>query len=101
MALVRLRDEDPGLAGLNAMWVAPAARGTGAAQLLCDACAAWASEHGCEELIVGLFSGNVRARRAYEAAGFVLVEDRTWTRPDGATFDVQRMTRLLPGAKAN
>lgn len=95
MALVRVTDEDPGVAALNGMWVAPEIRGSRAAKLLCDACAAWAAEHDCAELILGIFTANVRARRAYEAAGFVVSEDRTWTRPDGVTFDVQRMRREL------
>jgi GNAT superfamily N-acetyltransferase len=95
MALVRLREEDPGLAALNAMWVAPEARGKGAAKLLGDACATWAAQHGCAELTLGIFTGNVRARRAYEAAGFVFTQDITWTRPDGTTVEVQRMTRAL------
>ena len=41
LALVRLDDEKPGSAVLNAMWVTPAARGQRAAALLCDACATW------------------------------------------------------------
>ena len=95
MALVRLREEDPGLAALNAMWVGPEARGRGAAKLLGDACAAWATQRGCAELTLGIFTANVRARRAYEAAGFVFTHDLTWTRPDGTAVDVQRMTRVL------
>lgn len=96
MALVRLRDDDPRLAGLNAMWVAPEARGGGAVKLLCDACALWAVEHDCTDLVLGLFTPNVRARRAYEAVGFVFTEETTWTREDGAAFEVQRMRRPLP-----
>jgi GNAT superfamily N-acetyltransferase len=96
MALVRLREEGPGLAGLNAMWVAPEARGRGAAKLLGDACAAWAAQQGCAELTLGIFAGNIRARRAYEAAGFVFTHDMMWNRPDGTTVGVQRMSRRLP-----
>ena len=95
MALVRLRKEDPGVAALNAMWVAPEARGAGAAKLLGDACAMGAAQHGCAELTLGIFAGNVRARRAYEAAGFVFTQEISWIRPDGTTADVQRMTRML------
>jgi GNAT superfamily N-acetyltransferase len=43
LALVRLDDETPGSAVLNAMWVAPESRGRRAAGLLCEACAAWAA----------------------------------------------------------
>lgn len=95
MALVRLREEDPAVAALNAMWVAPEARGARAAKRLGDSCAEWATQRGCAELTLGIFTGNVRARRAYEAAGFVFTQDITWTRPDGSRVDVQRMTRML------
>jgi ribosomal protein S18 acetylase RimI-like enzyme len=69
LALAR-RDEH-GLAVLNAMWVAPEARGQGAAKALCDACATWASEHGFASIDVEVFADNVAGRRLYEAAGFV------------------------------
>jgi len=67
MALAR---DDAGTAVLNAMWVAPEGRGRGAARALCDACAAWAREHGFDVLEVGVFEANTPARRMYEAAGF-------------------------------
>jgi ribosomal protein S18 acetylase RimI-like enzyme len=69
MALVR-RDET-GEAVMNAMWVAPEARGSGAATALCDACAAWAGGRGFDSIDVGVFPGNTAARGMYESAGFV------------------------------
>ena len=60
MALVRPDDETPGEAVLNAMWVAPEARGRGSAQALCEACAQWAAEHGFSAL-------NDRGRRRQRA----------------------------------
>ena len=68
MALAR---DDAGHAVLNAMWVAPEARGRGAARALCDACAKWAAERRFEALDVAVFPDNEAARRAYAAAGFV------------------------------
>jgi GNAT superfamily N-acetyltransferase len=64
------RDDD-GTAVLNAMWVAPEARGQGAATALCDACAGWAQDHGFAALEVGVYAANEPARRTYAAAGFV------------------------------
>ena len=58
MALVRPDDETPGDAVLNAMWVAPEARGRGDAQALCDACAQWAAEHGFSALDTAVVVGN-------------------------------------------
>jgi len=68
MALAR---DAGGQAVLNAMWVAPEARGRGAAKALCDACATWAKQRGFAALDVGVFPDNEPARRMYESAGFV------------------------------
>jgi ribosomal protein S18 acetylase RimI-like enzyme len=94
LALMRLRDEDPRLADLLAMWVAPEVRGRGAGRALCDACAAWAAQRGATELRLGVVVDNHRARRAYEAAGFAVTGRSTWSR-DGRSFDQYTMTRRL------
>jgi GNAT superfamily N-acetyltransferase len=65
------RRDDRGEAVLNAMWVAPEARGQGAAAALCDACAEWARERGFATLEVEVFEDNLAGRRTYESAGFV------------------------------
>jgi RimJ/RimL family protein N-acetyltransferase len=64
------RRDDRGEAVLNAMWVAPEARGQGAARALCDACAAWAAERGFDTLEVEVFEDNAAGRRVYESASF-------------------------------
>jgi GNAT superfamily N-acetyltransferase len=79
MALVRPDDETPGEAVLNAMWVAPEARGRGNARALCDACAQWAAEHGFSALLTAVVVGNEAARRTYESAGFTFERTDTWT----------------------
>jgi RimJ/RimL family protein N-acetyltransferase len=94
LALVRLEDDRPGSAVLNAMWIAREARGRGAAVLLCDACAAWATERGCVELTLSVVVGNDAARRAYEAAGFTVCETTTSSR-DERTWDEFVMSRAL------
>jgi RimJ/RimL family protein N-acetyltransferase len=78
LALARRDEESPGTAVLNAMWVAAEARGSGVAARLCDACADWAAERGLAELVLTVLVDNARARRAYEAAGFVARERRPW-----------------------
>jgi GNAT superfamily N-acetyltransferase len=65
------RRDDRGEAVLNAMWVAPEARGQGAARALCEACAGWAAERGFTSLEVEVFEDNTAGRRVYESAGFV------------------------------
>jgi GNAT superfamily N-acetyltransferase len=67
MALAR---DDAGQAVLNGMWVAPEARGRGAARQLCDACADWARDRGFPALDVAVFPDNAAAGRLYASAGF-------------------------------
>ncbi len=93
-SLVRADADATGSAVLLAMWVAPEARGQGAARMLCDACAAWAAEHGFGALNVPVVVENEAARRAYESAGFVFSHASTWT-GGGRTLDELILTRTL------
>ncbi|MBE2319912.1 GNAT family N-acetyltransferase [Solirubrobacter sp. CPCC 204708] len=68
MALVR--PGEGAAAVINAMWVAPEARGRGAGRALVDACCAWAHERGFEAVMLSVRSANAPARAAYAAAGF-------------------------------
>ena len=74
LALVRPDDEHPGEAVINAMWVAPEARGRSAGHDLLAACAQWAAERGFTAVNLGVIRGNDAARRLYEAAGFTARE---------------------------
>jgi RimJ/RimL family protein N-acetyltransferase len=94
LALVRIDDDRPSSAVLNAMWVAPEVRGRRAATLLCDACAAWATERGLHELTLTVVAGNEAALHAYEAAGFAIRGETRWSR-DGRTLDELVMSRHL------
>lgn len=58
-------------ADLFAMWVAPAARGTGAADALIRAALDWARSRGCRSVTLEVASGNGRAERVYARHGFV------------------------------
>ncbi len=62
--------EDPALAHLYSMWVAPEARGAGAATTLIEAIAAWATGRGARELRTSVTVGNAAAERLYARAGF-------------------------------
>jgi len=62
--------EDPALAHLFSMWVAPEARRTGAGGALVDAIVAWASARGARTMRTAVTLGNDGAARLYERAGF-------------------------------
>lgn len=56
---------------LVAMWVAPAARGSGVAIPLIDAVVDWSRADGASELTLGVADGNERAASLYRRYGFV------------------------------
>lgn len=64
------RDDEPSVANLVSMWVAPAHRRHGAARALIDAVIGWASEAGAHEVRLWVADGNEAAQRLYESAGF-------------------------------
>jgi ribosomal protein S18 acetylase RimI-like enzyme len=70
MASGVIDDDDPALAHLYAMWVAPAARGSGAGRALVDAVLAWATDRGAERLTTSVTEGSAAAAALYAAAGF-------------------------------
>jgi RimJ/RimL family protein N-acetyltransferase len=94
LALVRVAGERSATAILSAMWVSPEVRGRGGSRMLCDACAAWAIECGVSELALTVVVDNERARRAYEAAGFVAGDRTTWS-GHGRTLEEFVMSRSL------
>jgi RimJ/RimL family protein N-acetyltransferase len=71
--------EDSSRAVIFAMWVAPDARGSGAADALIAAAVSWAAEQGCASVGLEVAAGNARAERAYARNGFVVVDEPTLT----------------------
>ena len=94
LALVRREEPGSATATLNAMWVAPEARGRRGALALCAACADWGRAQGMRELTLEVVIGNDSARRAYEAAGFAVRGETTWT-GHGRTLHELLMVRPL------
>jgi len=71
LAWGRQDDDEPGVAHLYQVWVAPDARGLGVARLLLDAVIAWAMERGMRELQLDVTAGHPAALHLYRRAGFV------------------------------
>ncbi len=67
----------PREADLFAMWVAPGARGTGAADLLVQGAINWAEEQSCTNVSLEVAPGNGRAERLYARHGFVPSDEPT------------------------
>jgi GNAT superfamily N-acetyltransferase len=68
-------EDEPGLAGLFSMWVAPGARRLGVAGRLIDAVAGWAWALGRTGVLLEVTAGNDRADKAYRRYGFVDSDD--------------------------
>jgi RimJ/RimL family protein N-acetyltransferase len=75
---------------LVAMWVAPAARGTGVADALIEAALAHGAAAGTPSMVLEVAPGNLRAERVYARHGFA-VTDEAPEIPGGLT-----MRRILP-----
>lgn len=81
MATGVLRD-DPELADLFSMWVAPDARGTGVAAVLIGALEAWCRNNGAQVLCLDVRAENRRAWRTYERLGFRVTGEVERSSPD-------------------
>lgn len=64
-------DEDPGVAWVESMWVAPSHRRCGVGELLIGEVIAWAEGRGLKALLLDVTRGNEPALRLYEKLGFV------------------------------
>lgn len=77
---------------LLSMWVAPAARGSGAAGLLVAAGAGHARAAGADRLTLWVAAGNARARAFYLRMGFAPTGARqSFQREGGPAFDEEEM----------
>jgi ribosomal protein S18 acetylase RimI-like enzyme len=70
LAVAVIDDDDPQSAHLFSMWVAPEARGTGAATALLEAVLDWTTAQGARTLRTQVTTGNEPAARLYACAGF-------------------------------
>jgi ribosomal protein S18 acetylase RimI-like enzyme len=95
MAVGAIHDDDePGVAHLYGMWVAPEARGAGAGRALVDAVIGWAIERGATRVMTSVESTNAAARSLYARAGFADTGRREPLGHSDATVMV--LARALP-----
>jgi len=69
----QLETEDQTVAHLQAMWVAPEARGAGVGRALVEAVLAWARARSVCRVVLHVTENNGPALRLYAQAGFVIV----------------------------
>jgi ribosomal protein S18 acetylase RimI-like enzyme len=80
-----IRQADPlGEPLLVAMWLAPAARGTGLAEALLRAAEKWCVEHHLSRLRLDVVEDNQRAIRLYERLGYLSTGQAVPLRSDPA-----------------
>ena len=72
----KLSETDARVAELVALWVEPAARGSGVARRLVDAVVDWARRQGAAHVELWVVNGNDAARAVYERSGFRLRRPR-------------------------
>jgi ribosomal protein S18 acetylase RimI-like enzyme len=94
LAWVRLVDEEPAVAHLYQMWVAPDRRGQGVGRALLDMAVQWARTVGAHAVRLDVTVSNSPAVQLYEQAGFRPVGTPNSLRP-GSPLQSRRLQRLL------
>lgn len=84
-------DVDPEAAHLGSMWVAPASRGSRAADLLVTAVVGWARETGHPRVVLWVFDDTPRAAAFYRRAGF---KETSRTRTDDTRSRTMRLLSM-------
>jgi len=95
-ALVSTRPDSPGEAEFGRLFVAPAARGQGAATALIAAAARWVADTG-RSMWLEVNAESEPAIAVYGATGWRLTETVTaeWTHPDGSPVTLHRFALAL------
>jgi ribosomal protein S18 acetylase RimI-like enzyme len=89
----RCADDDPSIADLMALWVAPWARGCGGGDALVRELMAWARKQEASTVRLLVIAGNDHAKRLYERNGFRPTGHEHAREPDGR-IELQMECRL-------
>jgi len=92
----RVHDEEPDVAHIYSVWVAPEHRGLGIARLLMEEVIAWARAFGVRVVRLDVTVGNRGAEQLYRGLGFIEVGDTQPMRA-GTTLRSQVMELVLDG----
>jgi ribosomal protein S18 acetylase RimI-like enzyme len=93
-----LREDEPRIAQIVAMWVDPNRRGRRLAEQLLDAASTWSTASGAIELVLDVTETNRSARKLYSRAGFRETGRMTPLRSKPALLTVE-MRKPLPGMR--
>ena len=94
LAWGRIADEEPDIAHIYSVWVAPDHRGLGIARLLMEEVIAWARAFGARVVRLDVTVGNRAAVQLYRGLGFIDVGDTQPMRV-GSALRSQVMERML------
>ncbi|MEJ2632817.1 MAG: GNAT family N-acetyltransferase [Acidihalobacter sp.] len=99
LAWCSIDSENPEIAHLYQMWVAPEARGQGAATQLLHAATEWAFNAGAKAMLLGVTVANSPAMRLYLRYGFTRIGQAEPIR-EGSVLLAQTMQLKLPKSAA-
>ncbi len=98
LAWARLPDEEPAVAHLYQMWVAPERRGHGVGRALLDMAVEWARASGAHAMRLDVTVSNSPAVELYERAGFRPVGNPKPLRPGSTLLSRSLQRSLTTGA---
>jgi RimJ/RimL family protein N-acetyltransferase len=99
LGLVSGSVRQPGLGGFGALWVSPAARGSGLGRRLVETVCTRLEELGCRRITLSVTDGNP-AERLYESLGFARTGERHPLRDGSPLFEVTMARESSPRVRS-
>ena len=92
--------QSDGVAKLNKLYLLERLQGRGFGQQMLVHIFRLAEQHGAREIRLQVNKRNVRAKRAYDRAGFIVADSAVFKIGEGFVMDDYVMVRRLPGTEA-